>query len=174
MLLIRFLNQSFLFRDVSHLCPSLIVIMRKLKIQRLTTWISVHIVVVFFLLKWITREFLSVKVSCPYRPVNMHAWRPHCFRFLQFCWYCLLPVRWSLGAIPFSVCSSYLCDWFDSSAFYLPMWVSRSYHLRAVFALPFLLRSFPNTFLLNNPHHVLKRQRETATSAVRASALWPG
>lgn len=60
--------------------------------------------------------------------------RLRCFRFLQYCGIVCCQSGdplWFLS-LSLSVSSSYLRDWFDSSAFYLPMWVSWSYHLRAV------------------------------------------
>lgn len=53
------------------------------------------------------------------------------FRFLKFCGIVLCQSG-DAPVIPFSLFSSYQCDWFDSSVLHLPMWVSQSYHLRAV------------------------------------------
>lgn len=57
-----------------------------------------------------------------------------------------------------SLSASYLCDWFESSVFQLPMWVSWSYHTWAVFT-PFSFAELPKNILPKQPPSCLKTTR---------------
>lgn len=84
--------------------------------------------------------------------------------------YCLSAVRWS--PVNLSLCVFFLSVWsvwqFSVLSANVGVVILSP---EGCFALPFLLQSFPSAFLWNNPNHVLKQQRETATSAVGTGAL---